>query len=58
MIKTEVSPNTTLISSKNNKISKTIVFLGCGGVGKTNILTKFTKKRFDEQYVRTLGKNN
>lgn len=41
--------------NKQNKVCKTIVMLGNSEVGKTNILTRYTKRRFDESYIETIG---
>lgn len=41
--------------SRNNRICKTVVLLGSSEVGKTNILQQYTKKRFDENYMETIG---
>lgn len=32
-----------------------MVFVGDSGVGKTNLLTRLTKDRFNEQYLATIG---
>ncbi len=37
------------------KISKTVVMLGSSEVGKTNILQRYIKKKFDESYKETIG---
>ena len=37
-------------NNKNNKICKTIVILGASETGKTNILQRYTKKRFEDIY--------
>lgn len=39
----------------SNKTSKTIVILGNNEVGKTNILQRFTKRRFELNYIETIG---
>ena len=36
---------------------QTIVLLGCSYVGKTSILSRFTKNKFFEEYTETLGVN-
>jgi GTPase SAR1 family protein len=43
------------ISSKS-KLCKTVVFLGSSETGKTNILQRYTKKRFENFYMETIGK--
>ncbi len=40
----------------NTKICKTIVILGTSGTGKTNILQRYTKNRFEQNYLETIGK--
>jgi small GTP-binding protein len=42
-------------SKQNSKLIKTVVILGSKEVGKTNILTRYTKKRFEEFYMETIG---
>ena len=39
------------------KVSKTVVMLGSDGVGKTNILLRYIKKKFEESYKETIGKD-
>lgn len=54
MIKNENSnPN---IVMKNSKICKTVVILGSSETGKTNILQRYTKRRFEDNYIETIGK--
>lgn len=43
------------VQAKNAKICKTLVILGHSETGKTNILQRYTKKRFENNYVETLG---
>ena len=49
------------LASTNNqslnltKTSKTVVILGNNETGKTNILQRYTKKRFDSNYLETIG---
>ena len=45
------------IKNKNikDKICKTIIVLGNSGVGKTNILQRYTKKKFEDTYLETIG---
>ena len=40
---------------KKAKLCKTVVILGNSETGKTNILQRFTKKRFENNYIETLG---
>ena len=35
----------------NEKIAYTIVILGDPNVGKTNLLKRYTKNKFDEKYI-------
>lgn len=42
-------------NQKNKKVSKTVVVVGNNYVGKTSILTQFTKSRFNEEYRSTIG---
>jgi GTPase SAR1 family protein len=44
--------------SRNGRLCKTVVLLGSCEVGKTNILQQYTKKRFDENYMETIGTTN
>ncbi len=37
------------------KISKTVVILGSRHVGKTNILQRYIKKKYDDTYKETIG---
>jgi GTPase SAR1 family protein len=39
----------------NNKLSKIIVTLGHNEVGKTNLIQRYTKKKFNEAYKETIG---
>jgi GTPase SAR1 family protein len=41
--------------SRNSRLCKTVVLLGSSEVGKTNILQQYTKKRYDENYMETIG---
>ncbi len=34
-----------------------IVLIGGAQVGKTNLITKFTKDEFHSEYITTIGKN-
>ena len=42
-------------NQKNKKVSKTVVVVRNNYVGKTSILTQFTKSRFNEEYRSTIG---
>ena len=44
------------ISSKKLKICKSIIILGYSGTGKTNIIKRYTKNRFDDNHIETIGK--
>ncbi len=41
--------------STKEKICKTLIVLGNSGVGKTNILQRYTKKKFEENHFETIG---
>ena len=49
-----LGPDSNIGNSKV-KICKTIVMLGTSEVGKTNILQKYTKRRFEDAYIETIG---
>ncbi len=38
-----------------SKLCKTVVLLGSSETGKTNILQRYTKKRFENFYMETIG---
>jgi small GTP-binding protein len=40
---------------KSSKVCKTIVVVGSCEVGKTNLLQRYTKRRFEESYIETIG---
>jgi GTPase SAR1 family protein len=42
--------------NSKNRMCKTVVLLGSSEVGKTNILQRYTKRRFEENYMETIGK--
>jgi len=39
----------------STKISKTVVMMGSCEVGKTNILQRYVKKKFEDRYKETIG---
>ena len=39
----------------NKKLQKTIVLLGDNETGKTSLLKKSIKRKFDEKYKETIG---
>ena len=49
--------NQRLNPVSNSKVSKTVVLLGSCGVGKTNILQRYIKKKFVDTYIETIGKS-
>jgi len=48
-------PNHRINPFSKTKVSKTVIMLGSFGVGKTNILLRYIKKKFDESYKETIG---
>ena len=42
-------------SNKEQKIAKSLIVLGDNHVGKSSIITQFTKERFSEDYKSTIG---
>lgn len=49
------TPNLRLKPMSKTKICKTVVMLGSSEVGKTNILQRYIKKKFDDSYKETIG---
>lgn len=43
------------LGGKSNKVCKTVIMLGGSQAGKTNILQRYTKRRFDDSYIETIG---
>jgi GTPase SAR1 family protein len=39
----------------STKISKTVIMMGTCEVGKTNILQRYVKKKFEDRYKETIG---
>jgi len=42
-------------NNKRNKICKSIILLGSSGTGKTNIIKRYSKNRFEENHIVTIG---
>jgi GTPase SAR1 family protein len=40
-----------------NKINKFVIFLGDKGTGKTCILQRYLKNKFEENHIETFGKS-
>lgn len=40
----------------NRTISKLIVFVGDNNTGKSSILSKYCKNKYDSEYMETIGK--
>ena len=39
----------------NKKLQKTVVLIGDNESGKTSLLKKFIKRKFDDKYKETIG---
>jgi GTPase SAR1 family protein len=39
----------------NKKLQKTVVLIGDNESGKTSLLKRFIKKKFDDKYKETIG---
>jgi GTPase SAR1 family protein len=44
-----------MMDNKSHENCKTLIILGDPGVGKTNILLRYIKKRFEDIYNETIG---
>jgi GTPase SAR1 family protein len=45
-----------MLNNKNNEQYKTLIILGDTGVGKTNVLLRYIKKRYEDSHNETIGK--
>jgi GTPase SAR1 family protein len=44
------------VTALNEKLVKSLILLGDKEAGKTSMLQKYIKKKFEDNYIETLGK--